>query len=249
MFRWSKRLNHNKSQIIYYFGENFDSRSTQFIDKLEALTLKSRKECENEVKLCSNMIYYFASVCDKSVGDLKDTTEYGYLIEMIEPLGVIAIVCGHDSENKFPLLTFILHFVAAIAYGNTVVIVPDEKMPIPALDLYEIFECSDVPDGIVNILTGNKHHLAKHLCEHQVVNSIWYMNDLDKGSDAASELVAQQFIRYTSGFSLKHNWLISSRLEINANEMSISDEYLNELYLNSTQSKLVMIPMGTIFAN
>jgi len=187
-------------------------------------------------------------VCDKSVGDLKDTTEYGYLMELSEPIGVIGIVCGHDSENKFPLLTFILHFVAAIAYGNTVVVVPDEKMPIPAVDLFEIFECSDMPDGVVNILTGNKHHLTKYLCEHQVVNSIWYMSDLIKGSDA-SELVAQQLIRYTSGFSLKHNWVVSSRLQINDKEMSINDDYLNELYLNSTQSKYVHIPMGTIFAN
>ena len=213
------------------------------------MTKKSRQDCENEVKLCSNMIYHFASMCDKSVGELKDTTEYGYLMELIEPLGVIAIVCGHDADNAFPLLTFVLHFVAAIANGNTVVIVPDEKVPLPAVDLYEIFEFSDFPDGIVNILTGNKQHLAKYLCEHQAVNAIWYMSDLVKGVEELSEFQAQQFIRYTSNFSLKSNWLVSSRLSINENELCVSDEYLNELCLNSTQSKFVHVPMGTIFAN
>ena len=249
ILRWSKRLNHNKSQIIYYFGENFESRSSQFIDKLEALTLKSRKECENEVRLCSNIIYHFASVCDKSVGDMKDTTEYGYLMEFSEPLGVIAIICGHDADTKMPLLTFILHLVAALAYGNTVVIVPDEKTPIPALDLYEVFECSDIPDGVINILTGNKHHLTKHLCEHQVVNALWYMSDMEKESDAAYELAAHQFITYTSCFNLKRSWLMPSKISINTKETSINNDYLGELYFNSTQSKYVHVPMGTIFAN
>ena len=71
MSRWWKRANHNKSQILYYFGENFDSRSAQFVEKLELLTKKSRTQCELEVRTCSNIIYYYASICDKIIGKMN----------------------------------------------------------------------------------------------------------------------------------------------------------------------------------
>lgn len=171
-------------------------------------------------------------------------------MEVMEPIGTIAIVCGSDSNDTNPLLTFILHLVSAIAYGNTVIMVPDEKTPIPALDLYEIFDTSDMPGGVVNILTGNKHHLTKYLCEHQQLSAIWYMNDVENGGGISNEeLNAQKFVRYTSNFSLKQNWLISSKIQLDDGVVGISKNYLHELYLHSTQPKHIHIPMGTIFAN
>jgi aldehyde dehydrogenase (NAD+) len=68
-------------------------------------------------------------------------------MEIREPLGVIAIVCGHGQKDNHPLLSFVLHLTSAIAFGNSVIIVPDEKFPLPALDLYEIFDTSDMPGG------------------------------------------------------------------------------------------------------
>lgn len=77
-------------------------------------------------------------------------------MEIKEALGCIAIVCGHNSSNPNPLLSFVLHLFGAIASGNTVVIVPDEKFPTLALDLIEVFETSDMPPGVVNILSGSE---------------------------------------------------------------------------------------------
>ena len=134
--------------------------------------------------------------------------------------------------------------IGAIAHGNTVVMVPDEKAPIPALDLYEIFDTSDMPGGVVNILTGNKQHLTKYLCEHQQINAIWYMSDDDS---TQSELVAQQFIKYTCNYNLKQCWLISPHLP--AEEKFLCKNYSNEIYSHASQSKYIQIPMGTIFAN
>jgi aldehyde dehydrogenase (NAD+) len=164
------------------------------------------------------------------------------LIEQNEPLGCIAIIC--DSKSNHPLLSFILHLVSAIAYGNTMIIIPDERMPLPALDVYEIFETSDIPDGVINILTGNKQHLAKYLCEHQQVKSIWYLYD-EKSLE--SELTSLRFLKHCSNFSLKQTWLVSSQIPMNSEDVSRS--YFNELLFKSTQAKFIHIPIGTIFAN
>ncbi len=163
-------------------------------------------------------------------------------MEQNEPLGCIAIIC--DSKSNHPLLSFILHLISAIAYGNTVIIVPDERMPLPALDIYEIFEASDMPDGVINILSGNKHHLTKYLCEHQQVKSIWYLYD---ESALESELNSLRFIKHASNFSLKQTWLVSSQIPVNSDNVSRS--YINELAFESTQAKFIHVPIGTIFAN
>lgn len=237
---------------MYYMEENFSTRRDQFVSNLELLTKKTKAECEREVDLCSEAIFHFASVCDKSVGSLNDSTEYGYLMEVKEALGIVAIVCGHNTANPNPLLSFVLHMVGAIAHGNSVIVVPDEKFPTLALDLCEVFETSDLPGGVVNVLCGSKHHLTKHLCEHQQVSAIWYMNDqtsesIEKRQFLSPDVDAQQFIRYTSNFSLKQSWLISTPLECNEN--GFNKVYLNEIRDHSTQNKYVHIPMGTIFAN
>jgi len=245
---WSKRPNHNKSQILYFLAENFITRSSELTDKLELLTKKSKSDCEKEIKLCYDALFYFASLCDKTVGQLNDSTEYGYLMEIKEPLGCIAIICGFKSST--PLYSFILHLTAAISYGNTVVIVPDETCPCPALDLYEILETSDMPDGVINILSGQRHHLTKYLVEHQQVNAVWYINDdLKSNTLSSDEQLMQQFIRFTSNYNLKHCWLINNEINMNNNNDSVSKHYLQELKNNSVQYKYAHIPMGVIFAN
>ena len=244
---WSKRSNFNKAQILYYFGEIFEQKSQFFVQKLKDLTSKSDLECQKEIKMCLNIINYFAGLCDKYVGRLNDTTEYGYLMEINEPIGVVAIVCG-QSEQFSPLVSFVQHLVGAIAHGNTVVMVADENMPLPSLDLYEIFDTCDMPAGVVNILTGNKHHLTKYLTEHQMVASIWYLYDQNKSCQLAQyELNALQFIKYSSNFSLKNYWMVSSEVKLNKDDFDF--DYLKEIGSKSTQSKYIHLPMGIIFAN
>jgi len=68
---WSKRPNHNKSQILYFLAENFLTRRNEFVDKLELLTKKSKNECEKEVQLCYDSLFCFASQCDKTIGQLN----------------------------------------------------------------------------------------------------------------------------------------------------------------------------------
>lgn len=105
---------------------------------------------------------------------------YGTVIKIHEAMGVIGIGCP-DSN---PLLGFVSLLAPAIARGNSVVVVPSEKNPLPALDLYQVFDTSDLPGGVVNILSGEKDHVVKYLTEHQDVDAVWYF-----GSQEGSKFV------------------------------------------------------------
>ena len=105
---------------------------------------------------------------------------YGTVIKIHEAVGVIGIGC----PDATPLLGFVSLLAPAIARGNSVVVVPSERNPLPALDLYQVFDTSDLPGGVVNILSGEKDHVVKYLTEHQDVDAVWYF-----GSQEGSKFV------------------------------------------------------------
>lgn len=95
-------------------------------------------------------LFYWASYADKFGGSVQETQLYGTVIKIHEPVGVIGIACPND----FPLLGFVSLFAPAIARANSVVVVPSQEHPLLALDMYQIFDTSDLPGGVLNILTG-----------------------------------------------------------------------------------------------
>ena len=102
---------------------------------------------------------------------------------MNEPIGVVGIVCPDEA----PLLGFISLVAPALAMGNRVVAVPSERHPLAATDFYQVLETSDVPAGVVNIVTGERDALAKVLAEHDDVDALWVF-----GSQAASATAAER---------------------------------------------------------
>ena len=92
---------------------------------------------------------------------------------MNEPWGVMGIVC----PNEAPLLAFVSLVMPAIAMGNRVVAVPSAVHPLRATDFYTVLDTSDVPGGVVNIVTGERDALAKTLAEHDGVDALWYVGD------------------------------------------------------------------------
>ena len=76
--------------------------------------------------------------------------------------------------DECPLLGFVSLFAPAVVRGNTMVIAPSEKFPLSALDLYQVFDTSDLPGGVVNIITGSSDHLTKYMSEHQDLEAVWY---------------------------------------------------------------------------
>ena len=104
---------------------------------------------------------------------------------------------------------------------------PDETCPVPELDSYEILETSDMPDGVCNILSGSRQHLAKYLVEHQQVSAIWYINDSDDAKKSDKELQKQQFIKLESSHSLKNIWLANYSIQIENGY--VAKNYLREV--------------------
>merc|ERR1719158_2502139 len=129
------------------------------------MTGRDAGSCEMEVNMSIERLFYWASYADKHGGSLQETNFYGVTAKVHEPVGVVAILCPDES----PLLSFISLFAPAIVRSNTVVIVPSEKYPLCAIDLYQVFDCSDLPDDVVNIITGSRDHLTMCLADHQDV--------------------------------------------------------------------------------
>ena len=147
-------------------------------------------------------------------------------------VGTIGIVC----PNEYPLLGFISLFAPAVVRGNTIVIVPSETAPISATDLYQVFETSDVPAGVVNILTGNKNHLTKYLVEHQNIEAMWYFGDTE----------GSRFVEYTSAGNMKRTWVNYGETR---NWMNDEQGQGVEFLYNATECKNIWMPMGEVFAN
>jgi aldehyde dehydrogenase (NAD+) len=229
---WGKRAAYNRAQICYYIAENLQMRRAEYAAKLQAMTGKDAKVCEQEVDLSIQRTFYWASYADKWGGTVQETAFYGVTAKVHEPVGVVAILCPDES----PLLSFISLFAPAIVRSNTVVIVPSEKYPLCAIDLYQVFDCSDLPAGVVNIITGSRDHLATHLVDHQDVQSIWYFGSAE-GSKFVEERSAQNVKRTWVSYGAARDWTDPAQGQ--------GIEFLH----NAIQVKNIWLPIGDSFAN
>jgi len=229
---WAKKSPFNRQQILYYIAENLDIRKRGFARRLVELTGMTQSEADLEVSLSVARLFYWASWADKYGGAVQETQLYGTVIKIHEPVGVIGIACPDTS----PLLSFVSLFGAAIARSNSVVMVPSEKYPLLALDMYQIFETSDLPGGVVNILSGSRDHVTKYLAEHQNVDAVWYF-----GSAAGSH-----FVEHASAVNVKRTWVDHGvSRDWKKEEQGQGEEFL----YHATQVKNVWLTMGDIFAN
>merc|ERR1719424_1872851 len=131
--------------------------------------------CMHEVELSIQRLFYWASYADKYGGVIQETPFYGVTAKVHEPVGVVAILCPDES----PLLSFVSLFAPAIVRSNTLIIVPSEKYPLCAVDLYQVFDTSDLPAGVVNIITGDRDHLTLTLVDHQDIQALWYFGSAE----------------------------------------------------------------------
>ena len=213
---------------MYYIAENLESRLEEFASRIAAMTGRSTQSGRDEVHASINRLFHWAAYADKYGGTVQETTLYGATVKVNEPVGVIGIACPED----YPLLGFISLFAPAVVRGNTVVIVPSEKSPLSATDLYQVLETSDVPAGVVNILTGNKDHLSKYLTEHQDVDAMSYFGTAE----------GSRFVEYTSAGNVKRTWVNYGY----SRDWMISQQGQGEEFLlHSTEVKNIWMPMFT----
>jgi acyl-CoA reductase-like NAD-dependent aldehyde dehydrogenase len=169
---WSGRSAFNRSQIIYRIAEMLEGRKAQLIDELIQQG-STPVQAKNEVALSIERIIYYAGWCDKytqlfsSVNPVA-TSHFNFSVP--EPTGVVSIVAPEDSS----LLGLVSVITPVITGGNTCVVLASETKPLCAITFSEILATSDLPGGIVNILTGTSAELHAHFSNHMDVNAIIY---------------------------------------------------------------------------
>jgi aldehyde dehydrogenase (NAD+) len=164
---WARTTAHNRAQVLYYIAENLSQRGQEITDRLAAVV--GKEQARAEVQAGIERVFSYAAWADKYDGAVHNPPFRNIALAMHEPVGTIGVVCPADV----PLLGFLSLVMPAIAMGNTVVAIPSEMYPLIMGDLYQVFETSDLPAGVVNMVSGHSSELLKVLAEHDDVDAIW----------------------------------------------------------------------------
>jgi aldehyde dehydrogenase (NAD+) len=220
---WSTSAAHTRAQILYFLAENLDYRRAEFAQRI---ALQTGEDGTSEVDAAIERLFAFAGWADKFDGAVHNPPMRAIAAAMVEPLGVMGIVAG----DRYPLLGSVALLAPAIAMGNTVVLVPSSQAPLSMTDFYQVLETSDVPAGVVNIVTGDGTILAKTLAEHDGVDGLWLV-----GSAEASAMAEKASVG-----NLKQTWTTRG-LDYDLADPRFAGEYL---LAKATQVKNVWIPYG-----
>jgi aldehyde dehydrogenase (NAD+) len=164
---WARTTAHNRAQVLYYIAENLSQRAEEIAGRLAAVV--GDEQAGIEVQAGIDRVFSYAAWTDKYDGAVHNPPFRNIALAMHEPIGTIGIGCPADV----PLLGFLSLVMPAIAMGNTVVAIPSEIYPLIMGDLYQVFETSDLPGGVVNMVSGRTSELLKVLAEHDDLDAIW----------------------------------------------------------------------------
>ena len=192
---WSSQSGHGRAQILYFLAENLAIRESEWVKRLETLYGVTKKQAKAEFNESLSRIFSYAAWADKYDGAVHSAPYRGVTMALPEPIGVLAQIAPEDQ----PLLTTISLIAPAIAMGNRVILIPSESFPSVALELVQTFETSDIPPGVINIVTGDKDELSNQLVGHAEVDGVWCWAD--------SDTVAK--VETTSALDLKRLWIHS----------------------------------------
>ncbi len=224
---WAAGTTHNRAQILYYIAENLEIRENEFARRIVQQTGRPLADAYEEVQAAISRLFSYAAWADKYEGVIHRPPLRGVVLAMNEAIGVIGMAC----PDEYPLLGFISLVAPAIAMGNTVVVIPSQRSPLSATDCYQVFETSDLPDGVVNIVTGERDALCQVLADHEDVDAMWYFGSAD-GSKQVELASAGNMKRTWVNYGHARNWLDT--------EQSEGEEFLRE----STQVKNIWVPYG-----
>jgi aldehyde dehydrogenase (NAD+) len=220
---WAHATAHLRAQVLYYLAENLAIRRDEVGLRLSAMP-GGRGPVEVETAI--DRLFTWAAWADKYDGAVHPVPYRNVTLAMPEPIGVLGIVC----TDQAPLLGFVSAFAPAIAMGNRVVVVPSARAPLAATDFYQVLDTSDVPAGVVNIVTGQRPELAAVLAAHDDVDGVWHF-----AADGVTE------VETLSAGNMKRTWCAHGRERdwFDA-EQSQGREFLRE----ATQVKNIWIPYG-----
>jgi aldehyde dehydrogenase (NAD+) len=176
---WSSSSPHLRAQILYYLAENLEARRDEFAERLALMT---GSKGTDEVDAAIQRISFYAGYADKYDGKVHSTLTRHVTLAMNEPLGVMGIICPEEA----PLLSMVSLLAPALAMGNRVVMLASQAHPLMAGDFMQVLETSDVPAGVVNLITGDHAAMAPTLADHDDVNALWNFGVQNSDLDARS---------------------------------------------------------------
>ena len=199
---WAAASGHARAQILYFIAENLSTRADEFARRLTALTGAKKPKARAEVEATISRLFAYGAWADKFDGLAHSPPQRNVVLAVNEPIGIIGVVC----PDAAPLLSFVSLWAPAMAMGNRCVIVPSERFPLSATDFYQILETSDVPAGVMNLVTGERDVLAKTLAEHDQVDAVWYHGGAE-GSRMVEELSAHNLKRTWTNGGRGRDWM------------------------------------------
>ncbi len=224
---WANTTGHSRAQVLYFIAENLAARAQEFVHRIIEMTGCKPEDARKEVDVSIERIFYYAAMADKYDGAVHHTVFRNVTLAMPEPIGVMAVVCPDES----PLLGFISTVIPPIAMGNRVVAVPSESYPLSATDFYQVLDTSDVPGGVLNIVTGGQDALARVLANHDDVDGIWYFGGKDGG----------KMVEHDSAANMKRTWVSHGKYRDWMNPA----HGVGEVFLRmATQVKNIWVPYG-----
>ncbi len=224
---WSAVTGHNRAQVLYYIAENLAARAAEFASRLRTMSMRTPESAEREVASAIERTFWYAAWADKYDGQVHSTKSRHITLAIPEAWGVMGIACPDEA----PLLAFVSLVMPALAMGNRVIVVPSERQPLAATDFYQVLETSDVPAGVVNIVTGERDVLAKVLAQHDDVAALWYF-----GSKVGSAIVEK-----ASAGNIKASW-VNNGLE--RDWLSVTQGQGRDYLRHATQVKNIWAPYG-----
>jgi aldehyde dehydrogenase (NAD+) len=224
---WAATTAHNRAQILYYLTENLAARDREFAARIAQMTGGKPEVADREVALSIERLYTYAAWADKYDGHVHHTPIRNVTLAMPEPIGVMGIAC----PDACPLLGFLSTVLPAVAMGNTVVAIPSERHPLAATDFYQVLETSDVPGGVLNIVTGRRDVLAEVLAAHDDVAAVWYFGSRE-GSATVERASTGNMKRTWVDYGCERDWTDPQEGQ--------GQEFLRE----ATQVKNIWCPYG-----
>jgi acyl-CoA reductase-like NAD-dependent aldehyde dehydrogenase len=205
---WSGATAYNRSQILYRIAEMLEGRKAQFMDELMKQG-STKAAAEKEVKESIDRIIYYAGWADKytqlfSAVNPVATSHFNFTLP--EPTGVVSIIAPEDSS----LIGLISTIIPVIVSGNTCVVLASENKPLCAITFAEVINSSDVPGGVINILTGTRKELQSHMASHMDVNALLYSGNDKKEITALQKQAVENLKRvlvrdFSAIYDEKHN--------------------------------------------
>jgi aldehyde dehydrogenase (NAD+) len=223
---WSAMTGHARAQVLYFLAENLELRAGEFAARLADAGAYG-SAAKHEVEASIARIMHYAAWADKYDGAVRAPAARMLSLALNEPFDVMGISCPDEA----PLLAFVSLVMPAVAMGNRVVVTPSPLQPLAACDLYQVLDTSDVPGGVVNIVTGDRDTLADTMAKHDDIAALWYFGG--KGGTAMAE-------RESAG-NLKAVWANNGKArDWYDDEQGAGEEFL----FRATRIKTIWTPFG-----